>query len=52
MPSSQQVIATNAVGATSVFATDLDGDGDGDVLSASTDDDKVAWYESASTCVD
>jgi hypothetical protein len=29
----------------SVFATDLDGDGDADVLSASFNDDKIAWYE-------
>jgi hypothetical protein len=28
-----------------VYATDLDGDGDADVLSASYGDDKVAWYE-------
>ena len=27
-----------------VFSTDLDGDGDMDVLSASNDDDKIAWY--------
>ncbi|KAJ1385012.1 hypothetical protein B484DRAFT_410638, partial [Ochromonadaceae sp. CCMP2298] len=32
-------------GATSVFAIDLDGDGDIDVLSASSSDDKIAWYE-------
>ncbi|MDG1983745.1 MAG: VCBS repeat-containing protein, partial [Planctomycetota bacterium] len=41
----QQVITTSANAATSVFATDLDGDGDADVLSASMDDDKIAWYE-------
>ncbi|MAF66841.1 MAG: hypothetical protein CMJ84_14445, partial [Planctomycetes bacterium] len=29
----------------SVYATDLDGDGDADVLSASVLDDKIAWYE-------
>ena len=29
----------------SVYATDLDGDGDADVLSASYIDDKIAWYE-------
>ena len=42
---SQQVITTSAYGAWSVFATDLDGDGDQDVLSASLYDDKIAWYE-------
>jgi len=40
----QQVIATGAEGANSVYSADLDGDGDNDVLSASTDDDKIAWY--------
>ena len=30
---------------TSIYATDVDGDGDTDVLSASHADDKVAWYE-------
>jgi hypothetical protein len=29
----------------SVYAADLDGDGDTDVLSASRRDDKIAWYE-------
>ena len=32
------------VGADSVVAIDLDGDGDVDVLSASSEDDKIAWY--------
>jgi cysteine-rich repeat protein len=41
----EQVISTTADGATSVFATDLDGDGDTDVLSASWFDNKIAWYE-------
>jgi len=41
----QQVITTSANSARSVYATDLDGDGDGDVLSASYYDGKVAWYE-------
>ena len=41
----QQVIATSATGATSVYACDIDGDGDLDVLSASSDDDKIAWYQ-------
>ena len=39
----EQVITTNANGAFSVFATDVDGDGDMDVASSS--DDKIAWYE-------
>ena len=42
---SQQVITTMADGAVSVFAADLDGDGDPDALSASLYDDKIAWYE-------
>ncbi len=40
-----RVISTDVVWAESVFAADLDGDGDIDVLSASLFDDKVAWYE-------
>jgi len=39
------VITTAAVGAVSVYAADMDGDGDLDVLSASSWDDKIAWYE-------
>ena len=42
---SERVISTTAYGAYSVFATDVDGDGDTDVLSASYGDDKIAWYE-------
>jgi len=38
-------ISTDAKGATSVFAADVDGDGDQDVLSTSYDNNKVAWYE-------
>lgn len=37
-------ITTNTQAALSVFAADLDGDNDKDVLSASANDDKVAWY--------
>ena len=37
-------ITTQADRAGSVYAADLDGDGDQDVLSASQDD-KIAWYE-------
>ena len=31
----------------SIYAADLDGDGDMDVLSASVSDDNIAWYENA-----
>ena len=41
-------ITTGADGATSVYAVDVDGDGDIDVLSASSHDDKIAWYENLS----
>ena len=39
------IITTSADGAQSVFAIDMDGDGDVDVLSASEYDDTIAWYE-------
>ena len=42
---SQQVISIDSDFATKVFAADLDGDGDNDVLSASAYDDKIAWFE-------
>ena len=38
-------ISTSADEAYSVYATDVDGDGDMDVLSASRGDAKIAWYE-------
>ena len=41
----EHAISTSADGAISVYVTDVDGDGDMDVLSASTEDDKIAWYE-------
>lgn len=40
----QQAITTQANGASSVHAADLDGDGDLDVISASRHDSKVAYY--------
>ena len=41
----EQVITNNVLGILSVFAIDIDNDGDMDILSASLSDDKVAWYE-------
>jgi hypothetical protein len=38
-------IATSANGAKSVFAADMDNDGDMDIVSASANDDAIAWYE-------
>jgi len=41
----QNVISNSANGAYSVYAVDVDGDGNMDVLSASDADDTIAWYE-------
>ena len=41
----KRVISDSADGASSVFAADAEGDGDLDVLSASSYDDTVAWFE-------
>jgi len=43
--SEKKEIATSVFGASAVFASDLDGDKDSDVLSASIKDNKIAWYE-------
>jgi hypothetical protein len=41
----RQVISSNADHALDVFAVDVDGDGDIDVLSANFVDNEIAWYE-------
>lgn len=43
--SEQLIISTEANGARGVYAADIDGDGDIDVIGAAESDDKVAWYE-------
>ena len=45
----QQVISTNVDKAYSVYTADIDGDGDLDVLSASKNDTKIAWYENGNS---
>ncbi len=40
-----QPITSQISGGRGVYATDLDGDGDADVLSASFWDNTIAWYE-------
>ena len=39
------VISDAVAGASSLFTTDLDRDGDTDVLATSADDDTITWYE-------
>ena len=43
--SSLHQITDEAILATSVYASDMDGDGDVDVVSAAEDDNRLAWYE-------
>ena len=45
----QRVITAEALGAVSVYAADLDGDADLDALSASNEDDTIAWYENSAS---
>lgn len=42
---SEKIISLETDEATSIYAGDIDNDGDLDVLSASYGDDKIAWYE-------
>jgi hypothetical protein len=39
------VVSANAASVRAVYAEDVDLDGDIDVVSASFDDDKIAWHE-------
>ena len=41
----QRMISPNTAWPSATYATDLDGDGDNDIVSASEYDRKIAWYE-------
>ncbi|GGG35665.1 hypothetical protein GCM10010976_04200 [Bizionia arctica] len=41
----EQLITENAHFVLSIYPTDLDGDGDMDVISSSSEDDKIVWHE-------
>jgi len=43
----EHLIDDNFIGANSVYASDVDGDGDSDVLGAAGSSDEVAWWENA-----
>ena len=42
---SEQIIATDVTSIRNVFAIDIDGDGNMDLLSASANDNTIAWYQ-------
>ena len=46
----KNVISTTANGARFVAVADLDGDGNIDVVSASYNDNKIAWYQNNGSC--
>ncbi len=41
----QRTVSDQGEGIISIFASDIDGDGDNDILSASRSENKIAWYE-------
>ncbi len=41
----RRIISASTSLGSSVYASDVDGDGDIDLMSASYEDDKTAWYE-------
>lgn len=43
----QQIISEMILGAASVFAADINGDGDIDILAASSIDDTISWFENS-----
>ncbi len=49
---SQQLISAAVSGPILIYAADIDGDGDDDVLSASEGDNKIAWYENNNVIID
>lgn len=50
--SEKKVISTEVMSPRSVIAADIDGDGDMDVISASQNDNKIAWYKNQTLGVD
>jgi len=43
--SSEEIITDEIINGVQCFITDIDGDNDNDILSASANDNKIAWYE-------